>query len=271
MNARPFVYTRREAMTAPILSIKGLTKHFSAGPFKPRRNVLAGVDLHVQAGEIFGWFGQNGAGKSTTNKIVLGFLRQDAGECLVMGHSNLDDTARQQIGYLPENPAYYEFLTGPELLAFAADLFHIPRAVARERSRTLLERVGLGEETGKRIGQYSKGMRQRVGLAQALINQPGFLILDEPFEGLDPLGRLMLKEIILEEKRRGAAVFLCSHQLLDAEGLCDRGAILLDGRVAQVGSISEFKARHPGLNLEQIFIHTVKGAAGSDRQTGCRP
>lgn len=246
-------------MTRPVLQIQGLVKRFSAGFLKPKRTVLDGVDLEVRAGEVFGWFGQNGAGKSTTNKIVLGFLRQDAGECLVMGRSNLDDAARHHVGYLPEAPTYYEFLTGPELLAFAADLYGIPSALARKRGRDLLDRVGLGAETGKRIGQYSKGMRQRVGLAQALINEPEFLILDEPFEGLDPLGRQMLKDIIVEEKRRGAAVFLCSHQLLDAENLCDRAAILNAGRVAHVGAIAELKERHPGLNLEQIFIRTVRG------------
>jgi ABC-2 type transport system ATP-binding protein len=252
-------------MSSPILEIRALTKQFPTGFLKPPRDVLKGIDLEVREGEIFGWFGQNGAGKSTTNKIILGFMRQTSGHCMVMGRSNLDDASRSCVGYLPENPAYYEFLTGPELLAYASALHGIPTAVARERARKLLDRVGLGAESSKRIGHYSKGMRQRVGLAQALVNEPRFLILDEPFEGLDPLGRQMLKEIILEEKARGAAVFLCSHQLLDAEGLCDRAAILDQGRVVEVGSIAEMKARHPGLNLEQIFIRTIKGAGTAPR------
>lgn len=247
-------------MTSSILEIRELTKQFPVGFLKPPRDVLRGITFDVREGEIFGWFGQNGAGKSTTNKIILGFMRQTAGHCLVMGRSNLDDASRSAIGYLPENPAYYEFLTGPELLAYAAALYHIPKHVARERAQRLLERVGLWPETSKRIGHYSKGMRQRVGLAQALINEPRFLILDEPFEGLDPLGRQMLKDIIIEEKARGAAVFLCSHQLLDAEGLCDRAAILDQGKIVEVGSIAEMKARHPGLNLEQIFIRIVQGS-----------
>jgi ABC-2 type transport system ATP-binding protein len=248
-------------MASPILEIRGLTKFFPGGFLKPARQVLAGVDLSVHEGEIFGFFGQNGAGKSTTNKIILGFMRQSGGSCTVMGKSTLDEAARAHIGYLPENPAYYEFLTGPELLAYAAELHGIPPPIARERSAKLLDRVGLGAEPTKRIGHYSKGMRQRVGVAQALINEPRFLILDEPFEGLDPIGRQMLKDIIHEEKARGAAIFLCSHQLLDAEGLCDRAAILNQGRIAEIGSIAEMKARHAGLNLEQIFIKTVKGTA----------
>jgi len=246
-------------MPSPVLQVHSLVKRFAGGFLKPRRTVLAGVDLDVQAGEVFGFFGQNGAGKSTTNKIVLGFMRPDSGDCRVMGKQCLDDAARAHVGYLPENPAYYEFLTGPELLAYAAALFGLPAAEGRRRARALLERVGLGREGDKRIGQYSKGMRQRVGLAQALINEPEFLILDEPFEGLDPLGRQLLKEIIGEERKRGAAVFLCSHQLLDAEGLCDRAAILNEGRVAETGTIAELKSRHPGLNLEQIFIRIVRG------------
>lgn len=248
-------------MSGPVLEVRRLVKRFSAGLLKPRRTVLDGIDLEVRPGEVFGFFGQNGAGKSTTNKIVLGFLHPDGGECRVMGRSSLDDAARDKVGYLPENPAYYEFLTGPELLAYAAELFRIPRPVAALRTKQLLDRVGLGAEASKRIGHYSKGMRQRVGLAQALINEPAFLILDEPFEGLDPLGRQMLKEIILEERNRGAAVLLCSHQLLDAEGLCDRAAILSGGRVAESGTIAELKGRYPGHNLEQIFIRVVRGPA----------
>ena len=139
-------------MTSGVLRIRALTKTFAGGFLKPRRTVLAGIDLDVNAGEVFGFFGQNGAGKSTTNKIVLGFTRADSGECLVMGRASLDDAARSRVGYLPENPAYYDFLTGPELLAYAADLHGIPTSEARVRSAALLERVGLGGEASKRIG-----------------------------------------------------------------------------------------------------------------------
>ncbi|MBI4861565.1 MAG: ABC transporter ATP-binding protein [Candidatus Riflebacteria bacterium] len=255
-------------MAQPVLLIDGLTKSFKAGPFSPAREVLRGIDLVVEAGQVFGFFGINGAGKSTTNKIVLGFLPQDRGNCRILGRSNLEPASRQRIGYLPENPSYYEFLTGEELLLFAADLFGLAGEKSRTRIRYLLERVGLANDGSRRIGQYSKGMRQRIGLAQALINEPTFLMLDEPMEGLDPLGRQMLKELILEERSRGTAVFLCSHQLLDAEGLCDTIAILHDGRVTLAGTMAQVRALHPDLDLEQIFIRTVRT---SDPAANARP
>jgi ABC-2 type transport system ATP-binding protein len=255
-------------VSQPILDIQALTKSYRSGPLAPVREVLTGVDLQVMPGEVLSFFGVNGAGKSTTNKIILGLVRPTSGECRIGGRPAGDHQARVAIGYLPENPSYYEFLTGEELLWYAARLFGLPAPVAGRRIAALLSRVGLAADSGRRIGEYSKGMRQRLGLAQALVNEPDLLILDEPFEGLDPLGRQMLKTAILSERSRGAAVFLSSHQLLDAEGLCDRAAILHRGRVVESGTVAELRASRPGLNLEQIFLGAVGGGPPVACQTG---
>jgi ABC-2 type transport system ATP-binding protein len=244
-------------MAEPILEIRGLTKSYAGGVLAKVRRVLDGVDLTVFRQEVFGFFGLNGAGKSTTTKIVLGFVEPTSGACSLLGLPVSDERSRAQLGYLPENPVFYDFLDGEELLHYAGELHGLGRVERTRRARKLLARVGLEDEGAKRIGHYSKGMRQRLGLAQALMNDPAFLILDEPLEGLDPLGRQMLKELILEEKRRGASVFLCSHQLLDAEEVCDRCAILHGGRVVACGTLAELTAGHPGLNLEQVFIRLI--------------
>ncbi len=202
---------------------------------------LKGCSLTVYKGETFGLLGPNGAGKTTLLKLLLGIIRPTAGQGLLLGHPLGDRAVKQRLGYLPENAYYYDYLTGWEFLQMAAGLFQIPASVQRQRIPQLLELVGLPLVAArkKQLRQYSKGMLQRVGMAQALINDPELVFLDEPMSGLDPLGRYQMRQIILSLKKQGKTIFFNSHILSEVEQICDRVAILAQGELICSGSLDE--------------------------------
>jgi ABC-2 type transport system ATP-binding protein len=202
---------------------------------------LKSCTLSVFEGETFGLLGQNGAGKTTLLKTLLGIVRPTSGRGLLLGRPLGDRTVKQRVGYLPENPYFYDYLTGWEFLQFAAGLFQIPPSIQRQRIPHLLDLVGLSQSAAikKQLRQYSKGMLQRIGMAQALINNPDVVFLDEPMSGLDPMGRYQMREIILSLKTQGKTIFFNSHILSDVEKICDRVAILARGELICIGSIDE--------------------------------
>jgi len=217
---------------------------------------LAGLSLAVNQGEVFGFLGPNGAGKTTTMNVLLGFVNPSGGAAYLFGVNVRDPIARQRIGYLPELTYYYKFLTAEELLRFYARIFKIPSAEAGRRIDQVLKLVELDHARKRPIKTYSKGMQQRVGLAQALINQPDLLILDEPTSGLDPLGRMKVREIIQRLKEEGKTVFFSSHELGEVETVCDRVAILHEGELKVAGRVDELMAQYQ-TNLEQAFLKII--------------
>ena len=226
-------------MSAPAISAKGLRVVYRPGLFQRSRVGLAGLDLEVAENEVFGYVGANGAGKTTTIKTLVGLIQPDGGEAWILGEPAADASARAGLGYAPENPYFYEYLTARETLEFYARLFGVDRAARRKRAGELLDRVGLSAAADRRVRQFSKGMLQRLGLAQAMVNDPKVLILDEPMTGLDPVGRHDVRGLILELKSRGKTVFFSSHILSDVEALCDRAAILHDGRMVSCGRLAD--------------------------------
>jgi len=226
-----------------------LSKTYRAGFWLTQKvPSLKNCTLQIFAGETFGLLGPNGAGKTTLLKTLLGIMRPTSGRGLVLGKPMGDRTAKQRIGYLPENPYFYDFLTGWEILSFTAGLFGIPRSVQQKRIPELLDLVGLAQTAAKKkqLRQYSKGMMQRVGMAQALINDPELVFLDEPMSGLDPLGRYQIREIILSLKQQGKTIFFNSHILADVEMICDRVAILGQGEILCLGSLQELLGTSDG-------------------------
>jgi ABC-2 type transport system ATP-binding protein len=221
-----------------------------------KKVALKGLNLKVEAGEVFGFLGPNGAGKTTTMNVLLGFVNATDGAAFLFGVDVREPIARQRIGYLPELTYYYKFLTAEELLRFYARIFGIPRAQADRRIDQLLKLVELEPARRRPIKSYSKGMQQRVGLAQALINNPDLLILDEPTSGLDPLGRMKVREIIQRLKQEGKTVFFSSHELGEVETVCDRVAIINQGELNVEGRVADLVARHHA-NLEQIFLNII--------------
>jgi ABC-2 type transport system ATP-binding protein len=226
------------------ISIDSLTKDYQVGFWRKRPyRALDGLSLEVQAGEIFGFLGPNGAGKTTTLKLLMQLIFPTSGRAEILGRPVGDVAARQRIGYLPENPYFYDYLTAEELLQYFAHLFGYARSEARARAARLLDRVGIGPERRRQqLRKYSKGMIQRVGIAQALLNDPEVIFLDEPMSGLDPLGRRDVRSLILELRDQGRTVFFSSHILADAEALCSRVAIVAGGRLAATGRLSDMLA-----------------------------
>lgn len=223
-----------------IVQTFGLRKVYRTGFWLNQKVVsLQNCSLEIYQGETFGLLGQNGAGKTTLLKTLLGIIRPNAGRGVLLGKPLGDRTVKQQVGYLPENPYFYDFLTGWEFLRYAAGLFQIPAEIQRRRIPELLDLVGLAQSSArkKQLRQYSKGMLQRIGMAQALINDPQVVFLDEPMSGLDPLGRYQMREIILSLKSQGKTIFFNSHILSDVEKICDRVAILARGEILCIGSL----------------------------------
>ena len=216
---------------------------------------LQGLDLEVGAGECFGFLGPNGAGKTTTMNVLLGFIPPTSGAAYLFGIDVRQPIARQRSGYLPELTYYYKFLTGEELLRFYAKIFGLTRADTDRRIPELLKLVELEPAAKRPIKSYSKGMQQRVGLAQALINNPDLLILDEPTSGLDPLGRMKVREIIQRLKNEGKTVFFSSHELGEVESVCDRVAIINQGELKAVGPLPEVTGKHA--SLEKAFLEII--------------
>ncbi len=226
----------------PVVLTADLRKVYRTGFWLNQKIVsLKGCSLTVHQGETFGLLGPNGAGKTTLLKLLLGIIRPTSGKGLLLGQPLGDRHAKQRIGYLPENPYLYDYLTGWEFLQLAAGLFQIPQSVQRQRIPQLLELVGLSvaDARKKQMRRYSKGMLQRVGMAQALINDPDLIFLDEPMSGLDPVGRYQMREIILSLKAAGKTIFFNSHVLSEVEQICDRIAILSQGKIICSGSLYE--------------------------------
>jgi ABC-2 type transport system ATP-binding protein len=217
---------------------------------------LAGLDLTVRAGEVFGFLGPNGAGKTTTMNVLLGFVPPTSGTAYLFGVDVREPIARQRIGFLPELTYYYKFLTAEEILRFYAKIFGIPRAEADRRIDSLIKLVELEHARSRPLKSYSKGMQQRVGLAQALINNPDLLVLDEPTSGLDPIGRMKVREIIQRLKNEGKTVFFSSHELGEVETVCDRVAIINQGEKKVEGRVDDLVKEHQ-CDLEKIFLKIV--------------
>jgi ABC-2 type transport system ATP-binding protein len=224
---------------------------------------VQGLTLKVNQGEVFGFLGPNGAGKTTSMNVLLGFVPPSSGSAQIYGMDVRDTRARQTLGYMPELTYYYKFLTGRELLRFYAKLFELPRDKAETRIDELLKLVEMTQAADKPIRTYSKGMQQRVGLAQALINDPRLLVLDEPTSGLDPIGRMKVRAIIQRLKDQGKTVFFSSHELGEVETVCDRVAILYQGQLKEMGSVSGLMESYK-LNLEQIFLKVIGFDEGTD-------
>ena len=231
------------AQRPPAIEIRCLTKDYPLPGGRQRVRAVDALSLAVPPGQIYGLLGPNGSGKSTTLKALLGLLRPTLGECFLAGVPGANPAAHWAIGYLPEAPYFPRFLSGRELLRFHAKLAGVPRAGREERIEALLGRVGLAHAADRRVGSYSKGMLQRIGLAQALVADPSILILDEPTAGVDPVGAADIAALILEPKARGRTVLLCSHLLTQIEEICDRVAILHRGRLLAEGSLDELLGR----------------------------
>ena len=220
-----------------ILKITGLSKVFKTGFIQKRTVALDGVSLEVDKGEIFGLLGPNGAGKTTTIKCILSLIRADSGSIELMGHPIPSYEAKSRIGFLSENPYVYDFLSGKEYLIFSAKLYGMDARQARNKADELLNLFHMEKAADLTLRKYSKGMLQRIGLAQALINDPDFLILDEPMSGLDPVGRKEVRDLMLSMKSKGRTLLFSSHILSDAEMICDRVAILVRGKVQTIGKL----------------------------------
>ena len=239
------------------VSIENLRVEYSSRDLGESTKVAVnGLTLRVGQGEVFGFLGPNGAGKTSTMNVLLGFVPPTSGTARIFGVDVREPIARQRIGYLPEQTYYYKFLTAEELLRFYAGIFGIPRPETEARIDAVLKLVELDHARKRQIKTYSKGMQQRVGLAQALINNPDLLILDEPTSGLDPIGRMQVREIIQRLKGEGKTVFFSSHELGEVETVCDRVAILHEGELKTEGRVSDLLKEHSA-NLEQIFLKLI--------------
>jgi ABC-2 type transport system ATP-binding protein len=222
-----------------VVEATGLTKVFTDFWFRQKAVAVDGVSFEIRRDEIFGLLGPNGSGKSTTIKMILGLLHRTKGLLSVFGKEPTDVAVKQRIGYLPEESYMYRFLTPVETLDFYGKLFGLPRNVRRSRIDELLEMVGMTHAANRPVGEFSKGMARRLGIAQALINDPDLLILDEPTSGLDPLGSRQVKDLLLDLGRRGKTILLSSHQLDDVQDVCDRMVILYGGKIRSEGTVAE--------------------------------
>lgn len=226
-------------MAVAVLHVSDLRKTFTRGFWRRKTEALRGISFEVQRGEIFGFLGPNGAGKTTTIKILMGLLFPTAGSATVLGSPAGDPRAKARVGYLPENPYFYDYLSVRELLDMVGRLHGHDRSARRRRAGELIERVGLGHAADRSLRSYSKGMLQRAGLAQALMGDPELVVLDEPMSGLDPVGRKEVRDLVFELREAGTTVFFCTHILADASALCDRVGILVRGELRDVGSLGD--------------------------------
>ena len=286
----------------PVVQAVGLTKMFRDFWHRPKARAVNGIDFEIKPGEVVGLLGPNGSGKSTTVKMLLGLLYPTGGQVTVFGKSPRAVETKREIGYLPEESYLYKFLTAEETLNFFASLFNISPADRKMRIDQLLDMVGLAHARYRRVGEFSKGMARRIGLAQAMINDPAFLILDEPTSGLDPLGCREVKDLILALKKRGKTVLITSHLLSDVEDICDRVIILYGGKIRAEGALDElltvsdktriltpqlpkntmdkvlellrenldgeeFKIDHPRRTLEEFFLDVISQARSESVET----
>lgn len=238
----------------PVVQTVGLCKTFRDFWKRPRVEAVKDLNLEIRPGEVFGLLGPNGSGKTTTIKMLLGLLYPTRGRISVFGKPPTDVSVKGRIGFLPEESYLYRFLVAHETLDFFGRLFHLPAKIRRDRTERLLDMVGLRHEARRRIGEYSKGMARRIGLAQALINDPEFLILDEPTSGLDPIGARQIKDVIRELGRKGKTILLSSHILSDVEDVCDRVSILYGGQERAAGDVNDLLAQK---NVTQITAPAI--------------
>jgi len=238
----------------PVVWVQDVVKDFRPGFGLRRKRVLDGISFSVRRGEIFGFVGPNGAGKTTTLKILLGLIYAGSGEAAILGHRVRETAFRRDVGFLPENPYFYDFLTGREILHFYARLSGVSGESRARRVDDLLERVSLTHAADARLRTYSKGMLQRIGIAQALVHDPQVVFLDEPMSGLDPIGRKEIRDLILRLHAEGKTIFMNTHILTDVEMLCDRVAIIVKGRIRYEGRIEDFLEgeRHCDLTLANL-------------------
>jgi len=245
LNPQPA--TARSAET--VVSVRGLTKIFRDFWNRPKARAVDNVDFDVRRGEVFGLLGPNGSGKSTTVKLLLGLLHPTRGQIHVFGRSPRHVQTKSRIGYLPEESYLYRYLNSRETLDFFGNLFHLDRRERNSRTEQLLEMVGLSQVHMRSVGEFSKGMQRRIGLAQALINDPDLVILDEPTSGLDPIGCREVKDLILALARRGKTVILSSHLLSDVEDVCDRVVIYYGGKIQAMGTLGELLATPDAIRI----------------------
>ena len=257
-----------------VISARDVSKVFRDFWGRPRVRAVNGLNLHVQRGEVFGLLGPNGSGKSTTLKMLLGLLYPSSGDLRVLERSPRDVAVKSRIGFMPEDSYLYRYLSAEETLHFYAGLYGMPPSLRRERTAELLKLAGLEKDRHRPIGEFSKGMARRIGLAQALLNDPELILLDEPTSGLDPLGCRQVKDLILDLARRGRTVVVSSHHLADMQDVCDRVAILLDGRGCAEGPVSGLlqKSDTVRLTLKGLEESKLPGLlAYVERETGVRP
>jgi ABC-2 type transport system ATP-binding protein len=255
---------------APLV-VRGLTKSYRVGHVFPRRRpALEDLDLDVVRGEILGYVGPNGSGKTTTLKLLVGLLRPDRGEGRILGEPLASRGWRHRVGYLPEHPYLYDYLTPAEYLDYVGRLFGFPAARRRDRTRELLALVGLERSADLPMRRFSKGMVQRAGLAQALVNDPELLILDEPMSGLDPIGRRLVRDLIVDQRKAGKTVLFSTHILSDAETLCDRVAVLRSGRLLKVGPLGELLSVDVA-HVELLASGVAASAPGLGAADRCEP
>ena len=242
-----------------VIEIADLTKDYEVGFVRKRKvRALDALSLTVNHGEIFGFLGANGAGKTTTLKLLMRLIFPTAGSARILGHDIADVSMHGRIGYLPENPYFYDYLTALEFLNFCGKIFGLDKTTRNSRSKELLRSVRLEEKKwNTQLRKFSKGMLQRVGLAQALVNEPEVVFLDEPMSGLDPIGRREVRDLIAALRQDGKTVFMCSHILSDIEVLCDRVAILKGGRLAQVGYLDDLRQQVAGRNQVEVVLSGI--------------
>ena len=243
---------------SPVLRTDRLSKTFEVGVRRRRVQAVKDLDLSVHEGEIFGFVGPNGAGKTTTIKMLMGLIFPTSGSVTIFDAPIPSVEAKRRIGFLPENPTFYDFLTGREATRFFASLSGVAAGSLDARAEELLETVGLTDASDRQIRKYSKGMQQRLGIAQALAGDPAFVVLDEPMSGLDPIGRKEVRDLILELKRRGKTVFFSTHILPDVESICDRVGVILGGRLRDVGRISDLLS--PRIRSVEVVLDVPEGA-----------
>jgi ABC-2 type transport system ATP-binding protein len=262
------------AMTAPdpgrarpsprddvVLRADALAKTFHLGFFRKRIEAVRSVSFEVQRGEIFGFLGPNGAGKTTTLKMLMGLIFPSAGRAEVLGLPVPTRSAKRRLGYLPESPYFYDYLTPEEFLGFIGALCDLPAAERRARADRLIARVGLDHARGRSLRKFSKGMLQRIGIAQALMGDPELVILDEPMTGLDPIGRKEVRDLILELRKEGKTILFSTHILPDVEMICDRVAIVIDGRLRSVGALGTLLSARL-LSTEVVLRPPAAGLGG---------
>ena len=257
-----------------VLNVEGIKKHFRSDMSLTRHEVLHGVSFHARSGEILGFLGPNGAGKTTTIKVILGLVRADSGKVTIFDRPAGDKRSMARIGYMPEMPYFYPHLSLGEFLRFCGSLSGITGARLSERTESVVETVGLGAHRTKRLGDFSKGMLQRAGLAQAILHDPDLLILDEPFSGLDPIGRKMMRDVLVDLKKRGTTIFFSSHILPDMESLCDRVCIIREGIIVKCVSLdvlmsfNEGKVEVTARRWRTEMLGGIRDCVESKRETG---